>query len=164
MSAIQRVTDLINVFAQQKQEFANKAKEALEPIFTEFLEKNPKVRGIVWIQYTPYFNDGDPCEFGVNEPSFYLYDSDQDTNDFDYDDDDLGRGYSARHKKWNYETKEFAPDYTLDTLGVSSANCFQLTKLINNPNMEEVFQAAYGDGSKITVTRDGVKVTEWQHD
>ena len=28
----------------------------------------PGVAAVVWDQYTPYFNDGEPCEFSVREP------------------------------------------------------------------------------------------------
>lgn len=31
---------------------------------------HPEVTGIAWTQYTPYFNDGDPCVFSVGEPYF----------------------------------------------------------------------------------------------
>lgn len=29
-----------------------------------------EVTGIAWTQYTPYFNDGDPCIFRASDPSF----------------------------------------------------------------------------------------------
>jgi hypothetical protein len=31
-----------------------------------------RVKGIAWTQYTPYFNDGEPCEFRVGEPCFSI--------------------------------------------------------------------------------------------
>lgn len=30
----------------------------------------PEVTGIAWTQYTPYFNDGEPCVFRAGEPYF----------------------------------------------------------------------------------------------
>lgn len=36
--------------------------ELVQPIFAEF----PGLRWFSWTQYTPYFNDGDPCVFGAN--------------------------------------------------------------------------------------------------
>src|SRR5688572_27883088 len=35
----------------------------------EWLEDHPEIQQISWTQYTPYFNDGDECTFGVNWPS-----------------------------------------------------------------------------------------------
>ena len=37
-----------------------------EAIFKEF----PDLHGIRWYQFTPYFMDGDPCVFGIDEISF----------------------------------------------------------------------------------------------
>lgn len=34
--------------------------------FAEQFKANPTVKCMLWTQYTPYFNDGDPCTFGVN--------------------------------------------------------------------------------------------------
>ncbi len=34
---------------------------------------DPNVRGLAWTQYTPYYNDGDPCVFRACEPSISLH-------------------------------------------------------------------------------------------
>jgi hypothetical protein len=41
-------------------------KKVLGEAFKEFFAANPAVKAIKWTQYTPYFNDGDPCEFSSN--------------------------------------------------------------------------------------------------
>lgn len=33
--------------------------------------KNTQYKKLRWTQYTPYFNDGSPCVFGVNLPDLY---------------------------------------------------------------------------------------------
>jgi hypothetical protein len=38
----------------------------------EFLTKNPTVKHIAWEQYTPTFNDGDPCEFTMGDLKFLV--------------------------------------------------------------------------------------------
>lgn len=50
--------------------------------------EHTEVTGIAWTQYTPYFNDGEPCVFSVGEPYFCfsgveLSEEDEDTY-FDY--------------------------------------------------------------------------------
>jgi len=40
---------------------------AVKEVFKEFFDKHPSAESISWTQYTPYFNDGDPCYFSVNE-------------------------------------------------------------------------------------------------
>ncbi|AKF13653.1 hypothetical protein PHIN3_390 [Sinorhizobium phage phiN3] len=51
------------------QEAAKRESQAIiTSIFKEFFEKHGEhVYAIHWTQYTPYFNDGEECEFGVNE-------------------------------------------------------------------------------------------------
>ena len=57
-----------------QRELAKKFQETAQGLFKEttkeFFEKNPGIKAIVWAQFTPYFNDGDTCEFGVNDPTF----------------------------------------------------------------------------------------------
>ena len=48
--------------------------DASKEVFKEFFEQFPEVDKIQWTQYTPYFNDGDACTFGVNKPDFILDD------------------------------------------------------------------------------------------
>jgi len=42
--------------------------EDLYPYFQNAFEQG--VKAISWRQYTPYFNDGEPCEFGFSDISF----------------------------------------------------------------------------------------------
>ena len=59
----------------------------LAPLF----EKYPEIKRISWTQYTPYFNDGESCEFcvnfdiSINGRDEYGYNTDDD----DWDEDDL---------------------------------------------------------------------------
>lgn len=39
----------------------------------EVFKKYPDIKNIGWTQYTPYFNDGEPCEFGVNTYGESIY-------------------------------------------------------------------------------------------
>lgn len=41
----------------------------LEPLIRAVLD-DQTMHSFGWTQYTPYFNDGEPCIFGVNEPWF----------------------------------------------------------------------------------------------
>lgn len=40
-------------------------KEELAPLLAAVIE-DPLVAGVRWRQYTPYFNDGEPCVFGLH--------------------------------------------------------------------------------------------------
>lgn len=45
----------------------------LQPLIRAVLN-DPTMHSFGWTQYTPYFNDGEPCVFGVNEPWFRTVD------------------------------------------------------------------------------------------
>lgn len=49
-----------------KKEYSKTASEVLQQGFKDIFEKYPEVETISWTQYTPYFNDGDVCEFNVH--------------------------------------------------------------------------------------------------
>jgi hypothetical protein len=54
-----------------KEKYKAKMREEGEGIVTglleDFLAETPEVEAVVWTQYTPHFNDGEPCTFGVHE-------------------------------------------------------------------------------------------------
>jgi hypothetical protein len=82
------------------------AKEAASAILHEttkaYFEKHGSiVEQIFWHQYTPWFNDGDTCEFSVCDPNVVLY---ADTNEEKYEEgsmycSDLAE-YEANLAKW----------------------------------------------------------------
>jgi hypothetical protein len=48
------------------------AKGAMEEIFGDAFEQAPDLLRVTWLQYTPYFNDGAPCVFRLNEPDYLV--------------------------------------------------------------------------------------------
>jgi hypothetical protein len=65
-----RFAELQARMEQTKQEMLEVGQEAfageVKEIFTEF----PTLKAFRWVQYTPYFNDGDPCYFAVQDYDF----------------------------------------------------------------------------------------------
>lgn len=55
-------------------ELRDELRKTLGDILKIFFEANPNVASISWTQYTPYFADGDACEFEVGERRFTLCD------------------------------------------------------------------------------------------
>lgn len=60
-------------FEQVKQDYINKKVKIIDDLkdfdINKFFEKCAEhhLARFSWVQYTPYFNDGEPCEFGVDE-------------------------------------------------------------------------------------------------
>lgn len=65
----------INALNKQMQETS---KELMKEAFREFFEKYQSVvDNVYWTQYTPHFNDGEACEFGVNDVFILLKDDEE---------------------------------------------------------------------------------------
>ena len=55
-----------------------KSKDLMKEAFRDFLGKYDEVvENIYWTQYTPHFNDGEACEFGVNDVFILLKDDEE---------------------------------------------------------------------------------------
>lgn len=52
---------------QYREMLGSITKEDVHGLFKEAFEKHPELRVITWNQYTPSFNDGDPCVFRRGE-------------------------------------------------------------------------------------------------
>lgn len=58
--------DLETQIAALQQQLSSAGKLHAEDEFKNIFKKHPVVKKFGWPQYTPYFNDGDTCEFGVD--------------------------------------------------------------------------------------------------
>jgi Zn-finger protein len=50
---------------QKREAMMREFRPKFSRIFTDFLRQYPEVRCIHWVQYIPYFNDGEECTFRV---------------------------------------------------------------------------------------------------
>jgi hypothetical protein len=112
---------------------------ALKEAFKEVFAAHPGLKAVKWTQYTPYFNDGDACVFGVHD--WYARVGGQETGG---DDDDGFLG--------SYELRESAAKGAADHLS-------QLFKALD----DDAMQAAFGDHCEVVATRDGFAVEKYEH-
>lgn len=78
---VKSIADLTTEFNRKRKEMMDALKPQFHDLFIEFFEKNPTVGAISWTQYTPYFNDGESCEFSRHE--FQAHSLDAIKGDFD---------------------------------------------------------------------------------
>lgn len=121
-------------------------KQAVAALFKAFFEEYPAVKAVGWTQYTPYFNDGEPCVFGVGEP--YLTTKSGDFSEMSslYDDEDDESGYC------------FKSDYYLK--GPLKTAIGRLAASMDN----DIFESAFGDHVLVIATPAGFHVNEYNHD
>lgn len=131
--------------------------QAIKEYLQEFWDKNPTILGLRWNQYTPYFNDGDPCVFSVREVRFRFADSEEDSGDYE-------DGYEDT---WDYEYHRF-PDINRNDRAASLAAIpeYVAAKKLNDiwKNNEMTLLSVFGDHVQITADRDKIEVDEYSHD
>lgn len=120
-----------------REKAASLAKAHISKEFKAAFEKFPKLEAVKWTQYTPYFNDGDTCEFGVNDHECKFVGSD---------------GFA-----WvpTYEGATGAPDE------ISAARAIAE---IFKGMYDEDLKAVFGDHVKVIANRDGFDVEGYEHD
>lgn len=157
-----------------REDFENIVSRVLaNPFFTEF----------GWEQFTPYFNDGEPCEFSASG----LWVKTQ-------DDPKAIADWSARQKAEGYGTVEVDWDAKDDTWGVEWGDhptlgdekytngyeedskvyvghheaeynlARELNKAIGGGHFDNVLLDLFGDHCQVKVTRAGITIDEYSHD
>lgn len=122
-------------------------KVALENEFKEFLDRNQDVYAIGWVQYTPSFNDGDPCYFTFGDLDFY---PSKEFRDEEYEEDEPKSYHDGIdwYGTWKggkgYESKE------ADTLNVRMNI------------LGDFLENFYGNSVQVMVTREGITIEPYE--
>ncbi len=148
-------------------------KEELFPEFEKFLAANPTVECVRWNQYAPYFNDGEPCTFRVNEFTVQLTDGDEtggDRADGFYSTYDLERAtdYVVQGTKKESDYRGGFRDVdnyvTVPIEPKSPEIAKALRELEALVSDEDILRSVFGDDCEVTVTREGFEIGEYEHD
>lgn len=141
----------------------------LEPLMRAVLD-DPTMKAFGWSQYTPYFNDGDPCTFRVGTPWFLTVD-DPDVDDvedtYSYEIDysehpSLGKTEDTYEGVWP-DRKVVSSIYT----GPDEERYKRVRALsaaINGGAFEDVLLEAFGDHAEVVVRPSGIRVDFYSHD
>lgn len=131
--------------------------QAVKEYLQGFWEKNPSISGLRWSQYTPYFNDGDPCVFRVNDVRFRFEDTPEDGGDYEDGYEDL----------WSYKYSRFrdTPREDRDVV-LEQIPEFVAARTLNSiwSNNEMTMLSVFGDHVQITADRNKIEVDEYNHD
>lgn len=65
----------------------NHGEKAVKAWLKDWFEKHPDIYGLKWMQYTPFFNDGEECVFGIH--GLYSFTTKE---DFESDEDPYNNG------------------------------------------------------------------------
>jgi len=156
--SMDKIESLVSEFETLKKEFQAKAQVTFKDAFKEFWEKHPNIKAVVWCQYTPYFNDGDPCVFGVHDMWPLTENGEK------YWKEEGGSAYAGEDfTPLGWKGKELQEAYVGEiTLEEAQSARKALETIQKLPS--EVFELIFGDHVMITATHKGFEVEEHEHD
>jgi hypothetical protein len=129
MTTIQEASEKIAAARAEMKTFAKtQGKAAIGAAFRSFFEKYPEVDHIQWTQYTPHFNDGDPCTFRVND-----YDMLRDADG----DEICGYGSDGREKEISEAFKEIWGSIDEDLLEACFGDGVEVTITADNVTVDD---------------------------
>lgn len=161
---IDKIENLQNEYASMKNTFCESMKQSMKEFFVEFFNENPSINAVIWTQYTPYFNDGDECVFSVSEPCFTNASS-ENLNDvspwgeYEGDNDDI-----VVFTEWEVSRRNSnIPDF-IKSLQINVRSIEYLSSMLQSENMSDIMLETFGDHCRVTATRDGFEIVEYEHD
>lgn len=120
---------------EARSEFKLSFSNDLQEFSKEFFESHKGAESFGWVQYTPYFMDGDPCVFSVAHG--------------------LLNGDYCDGSSW-YDGEEF------DGYEAAAKDVGALVSKLQD--CEDALHAIFGDHCAITATREGIETSRYDHD
>ena len=131
-----------------------------EDFYKYIFEKYPTLESFGWTQYTPYFNDGDTCIFSVNTDYISVNDEYVDEAKWSSEVNVINWGNWNRELKV-YEGRVEEPNPNYDPVLTDASN--EITNFLGNFD-NDFYLSKFGDHASITVTKDGVDISDYDHD
>lgn len=135
------------------------------------LAADPNVVEFGWRQYTPYFNDGDICEFGVGELWVRTTEDDEDADTYQleagsyhptFDDTRYERVDRGVLDRWGYQAYDYVKHSKEPQFPETLVKAEALAHAIQRN--EVTLLNWFGDHAEIRVTAAGIQVDEYEHD
>jgi len=171
MSTITNLKETISAFKDKMEEHRKKMRAegeiVLKTSMKEIFEQFPEISLLVWEQYTPYFNDGDECTFGVHEIRVNFKTesiselglkvvSDHDPEGYDYDDTfdtwDMYKGYG--------KDAVFVSERVKEIYNVLN----ELNAIFGSEGFRPTLKDMFGDHVRVIVTPNKITVEDCEHD
>lgn len=133
-----------------KEEYQKKAGAALYKLAEAIFDKHTQIVGLHWLQYTPYFNDGDACVFHVRCEGDVIINLN-------------GVEYETVYGYFDDVPKEL--EETLESIHLEAKEDLRVfTNFIDNN--EELMQELFGDHCKVIIRKGSktVEVETYDHD
>lgn len=141
-------------------DFTNISSELFDEFRGYIFDKYPNVESFGWTQYTPYFNDGDACEFYANTD--YLIINGEYAEDSEWFSKIVIKDYGV----WNRESKKYEGRVEEDNLKynenlVDAYN--EIVEFLSNFD-NRFYLSKFGDHAEIVVSKFGLEISDCDHD
>lgn len=170
-----RLADFTNSWESLRKKIISDGSELFHDTSKSIFDEIPRLTAIMWMQYTPYFNDGEPCTFTVHDPTFFFnvdpsnLDSDS-CYSFNSDDHEtVGDGvpFSIEGFYSNYEDYlKYNEKYNQKEKNVVTKDQYELCSAFSTFLMrqQDLLESLFDDSVLVRITRDGIQVDEYYHD
>ena len=154
---LENAENFITEYEEAKKVFTEKMQAEIKKIFKQFFNECTEIKTVRWVQYTPYFNDGEECVFRVSEPYFSNAKPEQlnpwgELDNFENESDFSKAAYNCDPTRNEHVSSE------------TYKTCSELSKLLCSRSMEAILKNIYGDHVCVTITKDGIDVEECEHE
>lgn len=148
-----------------------------EPIIRAVLD-DPTIVEFGWDQYTPYFNDGDPCVFGAGSVWVRTDTDGEPIGDDEYDDedrDDEQLNVQYRHPSlgefkdeytWSDDAPRVRTTVKHEYIGPDQARlerALALNTAVEAGQFDDVLIEAFGDHCQVKISRKGISISHCEH-
>jgi hypothetical protein len=154
---LENAENFITEYEKAKNVFTEKMQAEIKNIFKQFFNECTEIKTIRWVQYTPYFNDGEECVFRISEPYF--------SNAKPELLNPWGELDSFEDETLFSEVAYYCdPTRNEYVSGETYKMCSKLSDLLRNRSMEAILKDILGDHVCVTITKDGIDVEDYEHD
>lgn len=129
------------------------------------LLSHPDVKAIRWRQYTPYFNDGEPCVFSVYGVGIDLGVKGEESEGRDYPFGDYEDDFLDTWEIWSSVRGRTAPALEKYKDDAELETAFRnLTENIQGGYYDNVLLSTFGDHAVVTVSADKITIERYDHE
>lgn len=159
MNNTQKLTSSLLGFQEEMQElektFKQKGSEGFKKQVDLFFNLYPDIKAISWLQYSPYFNDGEECVFYVHAVNALSFIPESIEYEYELEEDENGE-----------ETGFILGDYSIGKIPYNKEQeeaIFNFLKFIENET--DLMEQLFGNHKQILITQEEIKVEDYNdHD
>ncbi len=138
--------------------YQQKLQSIFKQVFKQYFQENPEVTCFGWRQYTPYFNDGEECEFCCYVEYGFA------TNAVDYSAVKYGEYYGDEDVDKVWISDDDYGNFNVETIPASVEKNTKILRETLSKIDDKMFLVIFGDHCNVFATPKGFDVQEYDHD